>query len=249
MDQPTSQGPGFGRRLVRAFRNLVVAALVFSSLGAALYAVSMLNARTFSLEIHEGQLVVMKGRQMPWGVEPWKPTDAATVDAYAPLALEGNMPVGVTQMKFQDREELNRALFSVMQMIAKPRVTSEAPKDLERGLYFVHRAEKLTGLTDDQQVSLKHLQSDVAFFLARTKLEDAQRQVDEALSQLRLASGVDARHSREANQMLLTVEPAAKAFDESLRKAVHELSAPEKKVEAPTIPAPAIPEAVVPATP
>ena len=235
MTQETSQGPGFMSRLLRAFRNLVIAAVVFSSLGAALYAVSMLNTRSYALEIQSGQLVVMKGRLAPWGHEPWQPEEAGLAEAYAPVPLQGNMPVGVTQVKYEDRDALDRALFPVLELLARPRIASEGPAELQQGLAFVKRAQKLSGITQDQRAALKTMETDVSFFLARSGFEEAQRQLEVALQQLRMASGVDARHSKEANRMLTTVEPHARALDEALKRAVNELSAPAEKQPVPEV--------------
>ena len=52
--------PSFGTRLARAFRNLVLLTLFLGLGGAAIYATSIVNERTFSLEVRGGQLVVLK---------------------------------------------------------------------------------------------------------------------------------------------------------------------------------------------
>lgn len=244
-----------GAKAARFFKRLVITTVVLTLAGASLYLASMLNARTFSLEIQNGQLVVTKGRMMPTGAEPWKPGDAQLADAYAPLELEGTSPMGVVGMKFTERDELDRALWGVIEGLARFRVNSDDPKQLERGLYYIRRGDRLSGLSNEQKLSLAQLKADVAFYTARARLEDAQKQTEEALVQLKLAAQAQNRHARAANQMLTEVEPSAKALSEALRKAVHTLSAPaeppkpppapepEKKVEPP---APAPPEAAKP---
>jgi hypothetical protein len=235
--------PSFGARLLRALRNMLIFGVLLAAAGAALASLSMLNARTFSLEVRDGKLVVLKGRLMPMGFEPWQPTDPGQADAYAPLDLQGNTALAVVGQRFADRDELDRAFFGVIELLARPRTQSESPKDLELGSAYVRRAEHLTGLTDEQKATLKHLHADVAFYLARNGLDDARKQLDEALAQLKLASDVDAKHAREANQMLLAVEPQVKTLSDALRAAVHSLSAPPP-APAPVVPSPA---AVVPA--
>ncbi len=235
-DPMTSRGASFGVRLLRAFRNLVIVSLVLGLGGAASYALSLLNSRTYGLEVCEGLLVVLKGRMLPWGAEPWQPAEPNLVDAYAPLQLEGNTALAVTGTKFSERDELDRAMFSVIEMLAKPRVSSDTPKDLEQGLYFVRRGERLHGLSDEQKLSLTHMQSELSFFLARAHLDDARQQLEEALGQLKRAADSETKHQREANQMLMEVEPKVKALSDSLRTAVHQLSQPA--VPAPTPVAP-----------
>lgn len=212
MDQPS-----FGARLARAFKNLVVATLLVGLAGAATWALSLVNAKTYTLEVRAGQLVVMKGRLMPWGFDPWTPGDPLLADTYAPLDLEGNTALTAAGVKYGDRDELDRALFGVLEMLARPRLASDSPKELDKGLALVRRAEKLNGLTDAQRTSLKKMQADVAFFLARTRLDDARRQLEDALAQLKLAAESDTKNRAQATLMLLAVEPQVKLLSSTLR--------------------------------
>ncbi len=207
----------FGARLVRAFRNLVLLTLILGLGGAALYATSLVNARTYTLEVRGGQLVVLKGKLMPTGADPWNPSDSLLADAYAPVDLEGNTALTVVGQKFEDRDELDRALFQVLELLARPRLASDVPKDLDRGLTLVRRAEKLNGLTEAQRTSLKKMQTDVAYFLARVRLDDARRQLEEALEQLKLAAESDSKTRPQAALMLLAVEPQVKLLATTLR--------------------------------
>ncbi len=222
----TPKGPGFGSRLWRAFIRLLVSSVVIGLAGVAVVLLSQLNARRYALEMQDGKLVVLKGKLMPQGSEPWRPGDSVLADAYAPLDLDGTSPMGVVGARFDDRDALDRALFSVIETLARSRTVSDEPKLLEQGLYYLRRAEKLSGITDEQRLSLKKMKSDVSFYSARLRLEDAQKQIDEALSQLKLAAQDDTRHARSANQMLLEIEPNAKLLSDSLRRAVHSLSQP-----------------------
>lgn len=231
-------GPSLGARLWSGFKTLVVLTLLLVSAGAAVWALSNLNARTWALEQRDGKLFVMKGKFLPTGFDPYVPTDPGLADAYAPIDLKGNSRADVTAVTYADRDSLDRAIFSVLELLAKPRVISDLPKDLDEGLAFVRRAERLSGLTDEQRQSLKHLQAEVSFFLARTRLEDAQRQIEEAVGQLKVAAQSQNRHTREASQMLLAVEPDAKRLSDTLRSAVHNLSQPAAPVAQPPVPAP-----------
>lgn len=214
---PMDQEPSFGARLFRFIRNLLVLTLIVGLGGAAAYALSLVNARTYVLEVRNGYLVVLKGRLMPVGADPWTPSDSSLVDAYAPIELEGNTALAVNGQKFEDRDELDRAIFQVLEMLARPRLASDLPADLEKGLALIRRAEKLNGLTEGQRTSLKKMQQDVAFFLARTRLDDARRQLEEALVQLKLAAESDSKTRGQASLMLLAVEPQVKLLATTLR--------------------------------
>jgi hypothetical protein len=209
--------PPFGVRLWRALRNLALSALFLALAAAAAYGASVVNSHTFRLEIRDGQLVVLKGKLLPVGADPWTPLDPQLADAYAPLDLEGNTSVVAAGQRFEERDELDRSLYQVLQLLARPRLTSDLPRDLEKALGYVRRAERLTGLSPEQRVDLKHMQQDLAFFLAQQRLDDARRQLEEALSQLKLSSESDSRHREQAGLLLLAVEPQVKLLSTTLR--------------------------------
>ena len=90
----------------------------------------------------------------------------------------------------------------------------------------MRRAEKLSGITEEQQRTLRRIQGEAAFYQARYRLDEARRLTAEAMVQLRLAAESPNQNARAANQMLVEVGPAARALEESLRRAVHTLSSP-----------------------
>jgi hypothetical protein len=229
----------------RAVTRLLIVVVVLGLLGAVGFLLSQLNARTFTLEDQNGSLVVLKGRELPMGADPYRPPDPSLVDAYAAIPLDG-MPVdpAVLQQRFTERDELDRSLFEVLQRLAGPRVTSDDPATLERGFYFLKRAEKLGGITPDQRSQLQKMKADVAYYQGRLKLDEARKLLGEGLAQLHVAADSQNKHSRSANQMVLAVEPAGKALEDALREAVNQLSTPP-----PAPPPPAAPPAAPAAAP
>nr|WP_257458105.1 IF-2 protein [Archangium lipolyticum] len=214
---PQQQRPSFGRRATSAFTRLLVTLLILALGGAVVFLLSQLNARTFTLALENGQVVVMKGRMLPTGAVPYRPGDPRLADAYAPIAVEGRDVSSLVEQKFTERDELDRALFPVLEGLARPKVQSDDPALLEKGLYYLRRADLLSGLTQEQRHSLETMKADVAFFQARQKLEEARRDVAEALAQLKLAAESRNRNTQRANQLLTTVGPAAQALDKALR--------------------------------
>ncbi|HZN91564.1 MAG TPA: IF-2 protein, partial [Myxococcales bacterium] len=95
--------------------------------------------------------------------------------------------------------------------------------------------------TEEQRASLKGMMSELSYYLARTRLDDARKQLAEAMSQLQIAADSNDRHARSAHQMLLEIREPAKALEESLRKAVHSLSSPAEAPAPAKPPAPAAP--------
>ncbi|MFP2961890.1 IF-2 protein, partial [Myxococcus sp. 1LA] len=224
---------GFGYRARRTFTRLLVFTLILGLGGVVVFLLSQLNARTFTLALHDGQLVVMKGRNAPMGAVPYRTGDPRLADAYAPIAIEGQDVSQLLTRKFTDRDELDQALFPVLDALARPRIASDEPARVDQGLYYLRRAEKLSGITEEQRLTLQKHMVDVAYYQARQKLEDARRLVSEALTQLKLAAESQSRNARSANQMLSAVAPPARDLEESLRRAVHTLSGPQAAPQTP----------------
>ncbi len=236
-----------GSRAGRAIARTGITLLVLGLAGAVVFLLSELNAHTFSLGVSDGSLIVLKGRMFPIGSEPYQPADPVQADAYAPLPLEGGLPSGLVGQRFHEREGLNRALFQVIETQARPKIASDDPKQLQSGVALLRRAEKLSGLSEEQRLSLQTMKSEVAYYQARGKLEDAQRLVTESIAQLKSAAQEQNRHARQAGQMVLAIEAPAKKLEDALRLAVSGIGADTAlpKVEEERVPA----AAPVPATP
>src|SRR4051794_15056296 len=100
MNPNPSQRASFGSRAATFFKRLFITAVVLALAGATVFLLSQINAKTFTLENRDGKLVVLKGRMMPIGADPWLPNDPALADAYAPIDLEGTSPMGVVNVKY-----------------------------------------------------------------------------------------------------------------------------------------------------
>jgi len=226
----SSTSDSLGRRAGRAFTRLVVTLLVLGLLGAVGFLLSQLNARTFTLQTQDGKLLVMKGRMLPLGSEPYRPSEPALAAAYAPIDLLGGTAAGLEGARFDERDAMDRALFQFLEGLARPRLVSDDPAVLSQGLVTLARMQKLGGITDEQRKTLRSLESEVAFFQARTRLDQARRDIGEAVTQLRLAADSGTRHARAAHRMLAAVEPAAAVLEDALRRAVYTLDSDATEV-------------------
>ena len=248
MDSHHSQS--FGRRAGRTFSRVLVTLLVLALAGGVLFLLSQLNSRTYRLAHENGQLVVLKGRLLPVGAVPYRPGDPRLADAYAPLSVPQGEVAALLERRYADRDELDRALFGVLEALARPRVASDDPKRLDEGLGYLRRAEKLSGLTEEQRLSLKKMQADVAYYQARQRLDEARRDIAEALGQLKLAAESQGRQAQSAHAMIARVGPAAQQLEEALRAAVHAQGPQEPPpggAATTSPPAPETPAAVAPA--
>src|SRR5262245_52013685 len=145
MNSSTSARP-FGRRVMTGLSRFLITLLVVGLLGLVGWLASERNARMYSLRTEADKLVVLKGRMLPMGSDPWTPGDAQLADAYAPIPLEGTQPEPtLMQVQFADRDELDRALFRVLESLARPRIKAPDEKSLEQGLYYLRRAQLLSG--------------------------------------------------------------------------------------------------------
>lgn len=218
--------------MTRLFLSLLFLGLV----GALVVLLSQLNSRTYAIKQDGNQLVVHRGRLLPFGTMPFNPSDPRLADAYAPLPVAGQLPSGVVGERFGDREELDRALFQLLAMRAGPLIQSEEREAQLQGLTYLRRAQLLSAITTEQRRALEKLLADAAYFQARLKLDDARRLIAEAMTQLRLAADSDRPQAKNANQMLSVVGPASRQLEEALRRAVYALG------EAPPTPVDQMPE-------
>lgn len=231
----SSTSDSLGRRAGRAFTRLVVTLVVLGLIGAVGFLLSQLNARTFTLQQQDGKLLVMKGRMLPMGSEPYRPSEPALAAAYAPFDLLGGAAAGLDGARFEERDAMDRALFQFLEGLARPRLVSDDSAVLSQGLVALGRMQKLGGVTDEQRKTLRSLESEVAFFQARTRLDQARRDIAEAVTQLRISADSGTRHARAAHRMLAAVEPAATTLGEALRRAVYTLDSDASDTATPAV--------------
>jgi hypothetical protein len=214
----------FGQRAGHAFRRLLVTLLVLALAGVVCVLLARDNARTYSLKVEAGKLTVQKGRMLPWGSAPYHPADASLADVYSPVDLGGTNVVAAETDRFEDRDELDRAMFRLLEQAARPKLLSDDTQVVASGMVLLHRMDKLQGVSEEQRRTLRSLELDVAYDQARIRFEDARRAVAEGLSELRIAADSPTRRARAAHAMLVKVEPAASALEDVLRQVVTTLA-------------------------
>lgn len=230
----------FGQRAGHAFRRLLVTLLVVALAGVVCVLLSRDNARTYSLKVEGGKLVVQKGRMLPWGSAPFRPTDPSLTEVYTPIDLDGATVGAAETERFDDRDELDRALFRILEAAARPKLLSDDTRVVSEGMGLLRRMDRLQGSTEEQRRTLRALQLEVAYDQARIRFEDARRAVSEGLAQLRIAADSPTRRARAAHAMLVKVEPAASALEEVLRQVVVTLAdTPGGATVSPMAPVPA----------
>jgi len=191
--------------------------LVIAGLTAAiLYLLSRENERTFTLHVVNDTLFIHKGKLLPFGSAPWNTED----EAYAPLPLEGFRPDNIETSRYNDTGELDRALFPILEALAKPRILSEDPLNQKHGIAHLRRAELLKGLAPEQQNALKALRAEGSFYIAKTRLSEAELFLQETLAQLKLATQMPNKHSQAASHALHILEPALSQLSLAIQNAL-----------------------------
>jgi len=234
MSNPTSTSSvSFGKKLVRFFVRLLVTSVILSLTALVVYLFSERNAQTFTLHVVDDTLIIHKGKFLPLGSNPWLSEN----EAYAPLALEGFTPEFIENAKYRDTRELDRALFSVLEALAKPRILSEDSARQTRGIYYLRRAELLKDLTLEQQNTLKTLRAEVAFATARARLSEVELLVRDIVEQFKLATQTPNKSTQTAARILLLLEPVFNQLNLAIQHALSS-SLPELREENPPSPAP-----------
>lgn len=220
--------------------------LVILALAASVvWLLSERNQRTWYLVPDEGRLVVMHGTKLPFGREAYTPDEPGLAEAYRPVVP----PPGATlppEKSFEERALLDQALYAVLQGWARGDVDSGVKERLARGLEYLKRAERLPGLSAEQQQELAALRAESGFFEAQGLLERAAADLRGAAERLRAAAGSRSAHAADARLLLKDLEPAVDGVLSALRQGPRPAQpppgaapisppAPEQPVEAPRV--------------
>ncbi|MCB9653878.1 MAG: hypothetical protein H6729_07080 [Deltaproteobacteria bacterium] len=178
----TSEEQDFEPRRSSRVGRFFVLLLIIVATGAGLYGASWVNARRFFLIVEMGEVSVAQGRMFPVGHEPFVPSDPTLRPAYAAFPLPAGMmlPRGVTT--FSDRVELDQALYRILRDSAEYVLSHDADleKSAELANRYLQQIAALPGTNMVQQTELAKLRRDAEFMLARGRVRDAKRLLEEA---------------------------------------------------------------------
>lgn len=210
---PTKRGGGLGHAVKNLFLLILFVALAFG----LLYLVADRNARRYFLVPEGGNLVVKRGIFFPIGEKPYLPDDPGLAAAYAPIPLP---PSGFKSgpKAFDERSDLDRTLFDQLLDWAKTRIHSGDTKTLEKGIYYLRRAEKLPTYTEAQRTSLDELQGEVAYYEAKRKLADAVKSLENVADKLRQARDSGSARANESEALLTAIQDHVAALREILEQ-------------------------------
>lgn len=184
MADPLSQrGAGSAGRGFTIFLTVVIILALF---GVVLYLLSDINSRRYRLAEHHGNLVVQKGSYLPTGFAVFVPEAEALKKAYEPLELPEGVHFNRSE-EFDDRADLDRALFMVLASWARRGLGSEKPEALKKASEYVERCQMLPGLSEQQRIELNTLRADLAYRRGGQMVRSTVELLAEALGEYQLS--------------------------------------------------------------
>ncbi len=211
-DTPKGAGEGLAARSKRWALFAVILALAASTF----YLLAERNSRFYFLSTEGERLVVSRGAWFPAWKSEFHPEDPILAEAYAPLALPAGIVVSET--RFNERQDLDQALFDYLLSWAEPRILADEPESLQLGGSYLARAGLLQGISSEQAGRLRSLRAEVAFAEGRIQLGAVLAELAAVNEKLRLASDGQTLKGREALQVMDRVSPAMKLLSMALQQ-------------------------------
>lgn len=185
----------------RFFLGLLLAVLIFGLGAVVIYLLSRINHGHYRLTVAGNTLLVERGQMLPMGFAPYVADTDTLRAAYAPIPLPPNetFPVGGI---FEDRSDVDRALFGQLSGWARQRLESTDGPTVELAENYVKRLEVLPGLSEEQRLELRTLRANLAFRDGGRLVADVVNQLHRAQAAFRLSLELGTTHAGEAQAAL-----------------------------------------------
>jgi hypothetical protein len=236
-------GPSEKGGVARTFGVAMTALLVLALCGAVVYLLSDINHRRYRLAVEDRALVVERGRMLPLGYKRFEPEAPDLKGAYAPIAVPPGESLGRSEI-YDDRADVDRALFSVLASWTRERMTSKEPGDFELATGYVRRCELLPGLSEEQRIELKTLRADLAYRNGRRILHDIVERLKKARDEFLLAKELGASRQTDVDAWIADVERRIRDY-----VSAYEPAPPQQPEAAPLPMTPERPEPEAPPAP
>jgi hypothetical protein len=189
-----------------AGRTFLLVVAVLALFAVVVFLLSERNARTYTLALEDGYLSVKKGVMAPMGRQTFKTADPALAQAYAPLKPPPGFKLEEERV-FDDRAELDQALYVYLAKWARDDLATERPELVERALSWIDRAEKLAGISATQREDLRAVRAESGYFEARQLLGKAADALRQARERLKLTAASSSPHAGEAGEAVHQIDP------------------------------------------
>ncbi len=202
-----------GRRLLA----LLVGLVIFGLLSAVFYLASDINRRRFRLIAVAGNLVVEQGRMLPVGFTAMAVEADDLKAAYAPIRLPPG-EASVTAEVFDDRADVDRALFALLAGWARQRFDANEPGSYELAQTYVRRGELLPGLSEEQRLELRTMRADLAYMNGRRLLGEVKEQLAQALASFKQAQELGTTRGKDVERWITDVERRIGQFEQAVEE-------------------------------
>jgi hypothetical protein len=170
----------------RFFTGLLVFCLVIALGAAVAFLLAERNQRHFRMRNQGGVLFIERGRLLPIGYEPFAPDAKDLQSAYAPIKVPTGEKIDEVE-QFEDRTELDRALFALLAGWARGRLQASDGESFEMASAYVSRCALLPGLSEEQRAELKALRANLAYKNGKRIAYAIADDFDKAVAELKLA--------------------------------------------------------------
>lgn len=204
---PPSKTKGFFKSLGTWVMLLVMIGLA----AAVVYLLSDLNRRTYRLAQVGQTMVVQKGKFMPTGFENYQPDESRLREAYAPIALPSGEQVPGGQL-FEDRTDLDRAMFSILAAWARQQLGSEDLTVSSQAADYIQRCILLPGVSEEQRRDIAVLRADLSFRKGQNLLTGIVNQLEAAATKFKEAIEQGTSFKGEAQKSLAQVQARIKVL-------------------------------------
>ena len=174
----TEAPPAKPRRI--RWRRILGTLLFLALAGAGVYGASWFNARRYFLVVDATEVKIRKGRMLPVGHEAFVPADPALRKAYQPFPLPGGMKLPRGESVFDDRVELDQAIFRILEDALEFSLAADNARTPELTAKYLQQIRALPGLNAQQQVRIAKLARDAIYVEARGFSDEAERLLDKA---------------------------------------------------------------------
>ncbi|OGQ88255.1 MAG: hypothetical protein A2289_22835 [Deltaproteobacteria bacterium RIFOXYA12_FULL_58_15] len=216
----------------RAFVVVLLVLAVLTLATAVVYLLSDLNHRNYRIATHESNLVIEQGRFFPVGFKRFEPSTDDLKASYAPIPLPPNVSIGRTEV-FNDRADLDRAVFVLLASWARERLDSREPGDFELATSYISRCELLPGLSEEQRIEMKTLRADLAFKNGRRILGEVVNQLKKALGEFETAYKLGTSRPQDVDQWIADVQRRIRDYQNAGVSIAQPEAPPEPGLETP----------------
>jgi len=181
---------------------VLLASLGVTFLGA-LILLCYLNRKWFYFREKNGMMLIMRGKALPFGKEIYIPDDRDLKKAFEPVLIPPYAEYN--DMKFEDKNEMERVFFDLLFKWAKKFLYTDQPDQIYSGLNYIERL-KLLKLTVNEYQKLAGIRSIIVFKEGANNLEKAYKNLLKARENFEecLSNGCKYYMSAEKNIEIIT---------------------------------------------